>query len=410
MNRRSVDRPGAGRDPGFVNEDEFDDDYPEEEEDSYRVLPSLYVESPRARVVSKWILRVGVAVLAIAAVSYGAYQYWYLRQVNPPGEDAVATVFTVTENDDIESISRRLLESGVIVNDGVFRRYVASEGGLEIVPGIYTLRGRDHMGNLLRVLRTPPQETLTRVTFPEGFTLSQIARRVEEKMNGISATEFLDKTGGSPGSTSAIRSAYQPENVNTLEGLLFPDTYFIAGNETPTQIAQRMMQLMERVGRQEGLDDSQSLVGRTPYEVLIVASLIEREAKISEDRAKIARVIYNRLVLDMPLQIDATLFYGQDGERPFTELREQDTPYNTYLYKGLPPTPIANPGRASIAAALAPAPNPSAGDPLCKDLSAGTPCVYLYYVLSDKDGGHTFAVTLEQHEANVQKAIADGVL
>jgi len=414
MNRRFDDAGGPRRDPGFLPFDDHDDhddvDDVYDEPDQYRVLPSVSVGGPRFRLTTAWMLRIAVAAVLVAAVAYGGYQYWYLRQVNPPGEDSVATVFTVTENDDLDSISRRLLEEGVIVNDGVFRRYVRQEGGLEIVPGIYTLRGKDHMGNLLRVLRTPPQETLTRVTFPEGFTLSQMSRRLAENMNSITADDFLAKTGGSPGSTSEIRSVYQPEGIASLEGLLFPDTYFIAGNETATQVAQRMLQLMERVGRQEGLDDAQNLVGRTPYEVLIVASLIEREAKIAEDRAKIARVIYNRLIMDMPLQIDATLFYQQDADRPFTELRELDTPYNTYLYKGLPPTPIANPGRASIAAALAPAPNPSAGDPLCKDLPAGTPCVYLYYVLSDKDGGHTFAVTYEQHEANVQKAIADGVL
>lgn len=417
MNRRADDgRGGAWRDPGFITSDdrgdweEASDDGAPGEPDPYRVLPSVFVESPRFRLTTKWLLRLGLAAVVVGAVVFGGYQYWYLRQVNPPGEDAVATVFTVTENDDLESISRRLREEGIIVNDGVFRRYVEGEGGVEIVPGLYTLRGRDHMGNLLRVLRTPPQETLTRVTFPEGFTLAQMGRRLAEKMNGFSADEFAEKTGDGEGASSAIRSAYQPEGITSLEGLLFPDTYFIAGNETPTQVAQRMLQLMERVGRQEGLDDAQNVVGLSPYQVLIVASLIEREAKISEDRAKIARVVLNRLIMEMPLQIDATLFYKQDAKRPFTELRELDTPYNTYLYKGLPPTPIANPGRASIAAALAPAPNPSAGDPLCKDLPEGTPCVYLYYVLSDKDGGHTFAVTYEQHEANVQKAIADGIL
>lgn len=412
MNRSGDDQGRVPRDPGFLHrggtDEEFDDEW--SEPDPYQVLPSVAVGGQRFRLTTAWALRLGVAALVIAAVAYGAYQYWYLRQVNPPGEDAVATVFTVTENDDIDSISKRLRELGVIVNDGVFRNYVQGEGGLEIVPGIYTLRGRDHMGNLLRVLRTPPQETLTRVTFPEGFTLAQMGRRLEENLNGLSSEEFLEKTGGVEGSASAIRSVYQPDGVTSLEGLLFPDTYFIAGNETPTQVAQRMLQLMERVGRQEGLDDALNLVGRSPYEVLIVASLIEREAKIPEDRAKIARVIYNRLAMDMLLQIDATLFYKQDADRPFVELRELDTPYNTYVRKGLPPTPIANPGRASIAAALAPAPNPPAGDPLCKDLPANTPCVYLYYVLSDKDGGHTFAVTYEQHEANVQKAIADGVL
>lgn len=420
MSRRDDGRLEVRNDPGFIsgsgrrNSDFFDgdevDDWEDAEPDQYRVLPSVSLGGRRLRLTSAWLLRLGVAAIVIAAVVFGGYQYWYLRQVNPPGEDAVATVFTVTENDDLESISRRLREVEVIVNDGVFRRYVEQEGGLEIVPGIYTLRGRDHMGNLLRVLRTPPQETLTRVTFPEGLTLAQMSRRLAENVNGISAEDFLEKVGGVAGAPSAIRSVYQPESVTTLEGLLFPDTYFVAGNETPTQVAQRMLQLMERVGRQEGLDDAPNLVGRSPYEVLIVASMIEREAKIAEDRAKIARVIYNRLAMAMPLQIDATLFYGQDPERPFTELRELDTPYNTYLHQGLPPTPIANPGRASIAAALAPAPNPSAGDPLCQGLPEGTACVYLYYVLSDKDGGHTFAVTYEQHEANVQKAIADGVL
>ncbi len=101
-------------------------------------------------------------------------------------------------------------------------------------------------------------------------------------------------------------------------------------------------------------------MGFEPYQVLIVASLVEREAKVPEDRAKIARVIYNRLFLDMPLQIDASLYYQQDGERPFSELKELDTPYNTYLHTGLPPTPIANPGRASIQAALHPAAEPVA--------------------------------------------------
>lgn len=382
----------------------------DDETDPYRVLPSVRVESSVVRRVLIWAGRLAVAAVAVGIVSYGAYMYWYLRQINPPGIAAVATVFTVTKNDDLETISRRLEQSGVIVDDGVFRQYVSQEGGLEIVPGFYTVRSRDHLGNILRVLRTPPNETLTRVTFPEGFTLEQIAERLAETSNSITAAAFIEKAGGKSGVESAVRSAYQPEGITSLEGLLFPDTYFVAGDETPAQVVQRMVRLMERVGRQEGLDDAQNLVGYTPYQVLIVASIIEREAKIADDRAKIARVIYNRLFLDMPLQVDATLYYGQDRQRPFSELREIDSPFNTYLYKGLPPTPIANPGRASIAAALAPIANPSSGDPLCSGISGSTPCLYLYYVLADKDGRHDFAVTFEQHEANIEKAIAAGVL
>ena len=112
----------------------------------------------------------------------------------------------------------------------------------------------------------------------------------------------------------------------------------------------------------------------------------------------------------MPLEVDATLLYKQNPDLPFLELKAIDSPYNTYLYAGLPPTPIANPGRAAIKAALNPAPNPSAGDPICREITDGSPCMYIYYVLSDKDGNHKFAATLAQHQANVQAAIIAGVL
>jgi UPF0755 protein len=136
--------------------------------------------------------------------------------------------------------------------------------------------------------------------------------------------------------------------------------------------------------------------------------MIEREAKVEADRAKIARVIYNRLEIKMLLQIDATLMYNAPADADFATLKAADTPYNTYINKGLPPTPIANPGRASIIAALNPAPNPAGTDPLCANVPK--PCRYLYYVLSDKEGGHAFAVTLDQHEANIETARQAGLL
>ena len=101
---------------------------------------------------------------------------------------------------------------------------------------------------------------------------------------------------------------------------------------------------------------------------------------------------------------------GDPAAIPFDQQRQTPGPWNTYLNTGLPPTPIANPGRASIRAALNPAANPSVGDPLCAGLPEGTPCEYLYYVLRDEEGNHAFAVTAEQHDANVQAAIAAGVL
>ena len=103
---------------------------------------------------------------------------------------------------------------------------------------------------------------------------------------------------------------------------------------------------MTRVANSVGIQNAPTLVGRSPYEVLIVASMIEKEAKVDEDRALIARVIYNRLFVGTPLQIDATLYYGQDSSTPFSTLQSIDTPYNTYLHLGLPPTPITNPARS----------------------------------------------------------------
>ena len=378
--------------------------------DPYQVLPDIHIQKMVSRKIVNRIALVVVSVLAIVSVIYGGYQFWYLRQVNPPGDPGAAEIFTVTESDDLIAISKRLEQEGFIVNDSVFRSYVSSKGGLDVSAGFFTLKPRDHVGNILRVLRTPPNETLTKVTFPEGFTLEQIAERLGEEIKSVTESDFLTKTGGTATEISAVRSIYQPESVTTLEGLLFPDTYLVSGDETATQVAQQMLKLMERVGRQEGLDDSLISVGLTPYEVLTIASIIEREAKVPEDRAKISRVIYNRLTIGMPLEIDATLFYKQDPDVPFLELKAMDSPYNSYLYTGLPPTPISNPGRAAINAALNPAPNPSAGDPICREITDGSPCLYLYYVLYDKDGHHKFASTLAQHQANVQAAIIAGVL
>ena len=115
---------------------------------------------------------------------------------------------------------------------------------------------------------------------------------------------------------------------------------------------------MDLVVRQEDVAVKAGQLYITPYQALIIASMIEKEAKVQEDRPKIARVILNRLALGMPLQIDATLLYNQPPGSSPTELAQVDTPYNTYLHTGLPPTPIANPGRASIQAAVKPAPDP----------------------------------------------------
>ena len=350
-------------------------------------------------------LRVIASAIVVLVLLAGVVGWWFVRQLNPSGEPGAAVNFTVNDGDTISSVAARLEQQGIIVNASVFRWYVSSKGGLELSPGYYSLKPRDDAGRILTALATPPAQSFVSVTFPEGMTLSQMATRLSEKITFMSAEQFM-----AAATDGSVSSSLSPKGSTNLEGLLFPDTYQVSGDETEARVVGRLVAMMDRVAKQEVLADSRRLVGLSQYQTLIVASLIEREAKVPEDRAKIARVIYNRLSRKMKLEIDASLKYGADPGTPFSELKARDTPYNTYLYKGLPPTPIANPGRASIRAALEPAGDPSATDEACAGLSSGVKCEYLYYVLIDKAGRHAFSTTYEQHLANIEKARAAGVL
>jgi UPF0755 protein len=345
-------------------------------------------------------------IVAIAGlIVAGCVGMWYLRQVNPSGDPGAVEVFKVLPTDTVDSISQRLEDRGLITNARVFRYYVDHNGGLVLTPGEYELRPRDHIGNVMRVLRTPPSLTYTNVTFPEGFTLEKMSQRLSQKLPRTDPTAFM--TAVTDGS---LRSPLQPDGATSLEGLLFPDTYRISADETPSHVAQRMIDLMDLVVRQEDVEAKAAQLEFSPYQMIIIASMIEREAKVDEDRPKIARVIINRFKMGMPLQIDATLLYGQPPGTSISDVINLDTPYNTYMHTGLPLTPIANPGRASIEAAVNPAPDPSQGDPICVSLPDPRNCHYLYYVVADEDGRHVFAATLEQHEVNVQHARDLGLL
>ncbi len=372
------------------------------------VTDALVIERPRRQHRSiKYIVYFAGIVAIAALIVVGCVGMWYLRQVNPSGDPGAVEVFKVLPTDTVETVSARLQERGLITNARVFRYYVDHNGGLVLTPGDYELRPRDHIGNLMRVLRTPPSLTYTKVTFPEGFTLEKMSERLSAKLPRTDPLAFM--TAVTDGSIKSPIPG-QPEGLASLEGLLFPDTYQISADETPSHIAQRMVDLMDLVIRQEDVVNKAYPLQLSAYQVLIIASMIEREAKVDEDRPKIARVILNRLILGMPLQIDATLLYGQPPGSSPTALSQIDTPYNTYMHTGLPPTPIANPGRASIQAVVNPAPDPSQGDPICVALPVPTDCHYLFYVVADEEGRHAFAATSEQHDINVQHARDLGLL
>jgi len=357
----------------------------------------------------KWLAYTALVVVIAGILVAGLVGWWYIGRINPEGEPSQPISFTVEATDTVESISRRLEAGGFITDAAVFRWYLDHHGGLELTPGYYELPRNDHMGNVLARLRTPPSQTYTKVTFPEGLTVAEMAVRLDNAIVPMTVADF-----SAAAVDPAIVSTIRPPGVTSLEGLLFPDTYQVSNAESEAQVIERMIGQMERVLGQEDVVAGAERLGRTPYEIVVIASMIEEEARTDEDRAKIARVIYNRLARGMPLQVDAAVRYqtvqnGGDPQQDFVAQRDAPGPWNTYLNTGLPATPITNPGRASIQAALNPAPNPGVGDPICAGLAAAD-CQYLFYVLADEEGHHVFAATGEQHEANVAAARAAGVL
>jgi UPF0755 protein len=220
-----------------------------------------------------------------------------------------------------------------------------------------------------------PQKSLTAV-FPEGLTITQTAAAVQDQL-GIPSQEFL----------SAARSGkyslppYLPKGTPTVEGFLFPKKYDFLAGVTSDGVIKKMLDQFSKEVRGLPWGDYSKFGLKSRYQVLIVASMIEREAKFPDDRPKIAAVIYNRLKKGMLLQIDATVEYALGSYKSkltYDDLRV-NSPYNTYLHTGLPPTPIANPGLASIEAALSPA--------------TGN---WLYYIVCDQAGHHAFTASYSE--------------
>ncbi|MDI6827949.1 MAG: endolytic transglycosylase MltG [Armatimonadota bacterium] len=219
------------------------------------------------------------------------------------------------------------------------------------------------------------------VTFPEGFMTSQIAERLQsEGLANMDRFYRLARTCGTDFHTNF------PHPGNDLEGYLFPDTYLISIGSSEESIIQNMLdnfgkriaELMPEINARK----------KSLHDIIILASLIEREARVRKDRPLISAVLWNRLAKGMRLECDATVLYaiGRHKRRVLYRDLEIDSPYNTYRYPGLPPGPIANPGLASIKAAIHPA-----------------NVDYLYYV-ARKDGSHIFSRTLEEHNRAIQIA------
>jgi UPF0755 protein len=328
--------------------------------------------------------------LAIIAggILYGVK--WYQKQVDPPGLPGAAVQIVIPPNTSTSGISNLLHDQKVIGNAKVFRYWAQIQGKGGFEAGKYTFKQNSSFASTLDVLLNGPTvPDQQKVTIPEGFRIEQIAERIATKIPGKTADKFIAAV-----KDSKVRSSYQPADVTSLEGFLFPDTYTVSLEEDEVAIASRMVENFDTVADGVGLAAAKDKVEIDPYQALIVASLVEREAKLDSDRPKIARVIYNRLKADMYLQIDATLIYALNNNttRLLLEDLKMKSPYNSYNNKGLPPGPIANPGRASLEAAL----NPEPGD-------------WLYYVVTGSDGSHSFATSYKAHKRNIALAKERGL-
>jgi UPF0755 protein len=330
------------------------------------------------------------ALLIVAAaflVLLGSGFVWFQRQVNPPGKPGKVVFVSIPEGSAQGTIGAILDDKGIITSARVFKLYLRLHPG-ELQAGNYQFRQRSSMGDVVASLKAGPKHTFRRLVIPEGYTLKQIASKVGQ-LPGKSADVFL-----AAATSDRVRSQFEPPNVHNLEGLLFPDTYFIEDKDTELDILTRMVKTFDKVATAEGLTAGSQ--GFDAYQTVTIASLVESEGKVAADRAKIARVIFNRLKINMLLQVDATVIYARGGRRPdgrvlFSDL-EINSPYNTYKVKGLPPTPISSPGRAALHAALHPVDGP-----------------WLFYVKFQTDGTHKFSVTLAEHNAAVADARRRGV-
>ncbi|MEZ0449637.1 endolytic transglycosylase MltG [Cellulomonas sp. ICMP 17802] len=343
-------------------------------------------ERKRRRRRSIWVLV--VAVLMVAGAGYvvvelmgGMFQGaggsgGNVEDYSGVGHGSVDVV--IKPGDTGGQMAATLVEAGVVASTKAFNTaFAANPQASSIQPGTYRMLLEMKASDAVTALLNPSSRVSFKVTVPEGLTKDQILAKINEKT--LIPVEDLNAALADPAAIGLPAEA----NGNP-EGWLFPATYDVEPDATAASVLSQMTAQAVAVLTQKGVPQDQWET------VLNKASLVEREARLAEDRPKIARVIENRLAKEMPLDIDSSVAYGLN--KPGTAVTTADTqdasnPYNTYKNLGLPPTPIASPGTASIDAVLSPA----EGD-------------WLFWVTVNLDTGETlFATTLDEHNANVQK-------
>ena len=322
------------------------------------------------------------AVIALALLAAATFSY--LSGGSGEGE---LVAFTVPDGVGASTLAEILAEEGIIRSAFAFKlRARFDDRAATIQAGDYELRKGMSVGAVLDALSTGPAAPDSfRVLIREGLTVQQTLEAIAGAHNSPFTVEQLREALNGVALPEWVPAEDLPDAAEPFEGLLFPDTYDFRLDIDPQTLLARLVEQTDKV-----LASVPPPANLSPYQVLAMASLIEREARLREEQPRISAVMHNRLERGMQLQIDATVLYalGEHKERVLYEDLEIDSPWNTYRNPGLPPTPISGAGRAAIEAAANPAPED-----------------YLYYVVVDPETGrHGFSRTLEEHNRLRQEA------
>jgi UPF0755 protein len=303
----------------------------------------------------------------------------FANKLTHEGPDEV--VEFVLEEDTPRDVAAAMLEEADLIPNKYYYQLelFLKDSSTIYKKGTYTLNKNMSTMDInvtLRALSNEEQaaaQVTHQITVPEGWGIREIAQYLEEQ-ELMTAVEFIVAVETHDFNYAFLDSLPSDKREYRLEGYLFPDTYYLSANPTPDEVINKMLSRFDEIFDND-MDQRVTELGITMDQAVIMASMIEKEVRLAEERPLVSQVIYNRLDAGIALQIDATVLYTMK-ERPekllFTHL-EQDTPYNTYLYPGLPVGPIANPGAESLRAALF----PHEGD-------------YLYYVLINEETGEHF--------------------
>jgi uncharacterized YceG family protein len=293
----------------------------------------------------------------LLAVAIGGV-VWAEGQINPGGHRGPDVAVNIPPGASTSHIGSILSKAGVIHDGTLFALYVRIHGDGPLLPGSYSLPKNSSYKSAIAALKAGPKLVTDKLVIPEGYTIRQMAAAVGALPNlHLSAARFV-----AAATNGEVRSPYEPAGVNNLEGLLFPATYQVKQGDSEIDVLEQMVGAFDENANSLGLSTAAARMHVTPYQVVTVASIVEREARLTADRGPVASTIYNRLRNGIVLGADSTQTYylrlHNSQLTPTAVQLNQPSPYNTRQIKGLPPTPIANPGLASLQAASTP-PNTS---------------------------------------------------